>query len=347
MNGARVMRSQRRGAVAIFVMVSLVLFMGFAAISIDLGRYYLARTELQRAADLAALASVSAYFTDTGLSQEYDQIRDIAYSRGAEVASRNLSLNAAVILAEEDLALGTHYWEYPWTDLDTTGIDPFNAAEVELSYGPDSPNGSVPFWFAAAFGTFNGGTTVRARAAILDRFSGLSLEELNFPDLIPFTMHVDQYEQQFASGDDNYSYDRLDECVSSASDGVREVILFPEKAKTKKPDKGGDESESDGAGNFGCLSIGAFSVPELRPQIEGGISLDDLRSFFGADEITYADESGNPITYATPGRPGLVRHWNLRLRAASGMWSGSSCTTVFLKRGPTPCSGTWACDSDA
>ena len=45
-----------RGAVAIYVALTMVVFLGIAALAIDVGYTRVARTELQRAADAAALA---------------------------------------------------------------------------------------------------------------------------------------------------------------------------------------------------------------------------------------------------------------------------------------------------
>ena len=47
-------RHGRRGAVVIFVSVLMVVLLGMAALTIDLGLFYVARTELQRCADIAA-----------------------------------------------------------------------------------------------------------------------------------------------------------------------------------------------------------------------------------------------------------------------------------------------------
>ena len=51
---------RRRGAAAVAVVVSLVVLLGFAALSIDLGHLYLTRAELQRTADAAALAGATS-----------------------------------------------------------------------------------------------------------------------------------------------------------------------------------------------------------------------------------------------------------------------------------------------
>ena len=51
----------RRGAVAAVAAVMMVVLVGFAALTIDVGHLYLTKTELQRTADSAAM---SAYEND-------------------------------------------------------------------------------------------------------------------------------------------------------------------------------------------------------------------------------------------------------------------------------------------
>ncbi len=52
----------QRGAVAILTAVLFMVFLGFAAFAIDLGHLYLVKSELQNAADAAALAGASVMY---------------------------------------------------------------------------------------------------------------------------------------------------------------------------------------------------------------------------------------------------------------------------------------------
>lgn len=56
--------SQQRGAIAIIVALSLAVMLGFAGLSIDLGRLYVNKTELQSAADACALAAARELVCD-------------------------------------------------------------------------------------------------------------------------------------------------------------------------------------------------------------------------------------------------------------------------------------------
>ena len=50
--------SRPKGVVIVKVALLMTVFMGCAALTVDMGQLYLARTELQRAADAAAMAGV-------------------------------------------------------------------------------------------------------------------------------------------------------------------------------------------------------------------------------------------------------------------------------------------------
>src|SRR3954469_427774 len=56
----------RRGAMVVLTAIMLVFFLGLAAFAIDIGIMLLARTELQQAADAAALAAAGDLIPDSG-----------------------------------------------------------------------------------------------------------------------------------------------------------------------------------------------------------------------------------------------------------------------------------------
>src|SRR5215210_2235604 len=58
-DSARLNAPRRRGAVAIWMALSLVAFLSLMALLVDLGYRYFKRTEAQKAADTAALAGAS------------------------------------------------------------------------------------------------------------------------------------------------------------------------------------------------------------------------------------------------------------------------------------------------
>src|SRR5215470_11771544 len=86
---------KRRGAVVVVVALSMVLILSCAALAIDLALLYMNRNELQRAADAAALAGASAYFTNAGLAQDIPKLQEIANERATEFALANTTQQRA------------------------------------------------------------------------------------------------------------------------------------------------------------------------------------------------------------------------------------------------------------
>jgi Flp pilus assembly protein TadG len=86
---------RRRGAALIFVLVCLVVLLGFSALTIDVGYIYNVRAELQNAADAMSLAGASA------LAEGPDQVR----ARVLEFAQKHAGL-ARLDIRDEDILLG-------------------------------------------------------------------------------------------------------------------------------------------------------------------------------------------------------------------------------------------------
>lgn len=87
-SGTRGFRQRQRGAVAIIVGLSLIVLVGMLALVLDLGHLYIAKTELQNAADAAALSGAKELDgTKAGI--------DRALARAIETADKNkYDLNA-------------------------------------------------------------------------------------------------------------------------------------------------------------------------------------------------------------------------------------------------------------
>ena len=79
----------QRGGVVIFVAVAMVVLIGCAALAIDLTHLYVARNELQNAADAGALAGARFLFVNDGT---YDATSAINASGEASYSKRSLPL---------------------------------------------------------------------------------------------------------------------------------------------------------------------------------------------------------------------------------------------------------------
>lgn len=302
---------RRRAVAAVQVGVMTVVLLGFAALTVDLGAMYNARADLQHTADAAALAGASAYVTDemmqirmnTGDASTLAYVTGLAATRVNEFAGRNPTIGLSTsAVASGDIKTG-------WINLSSSSeaihtnpqpVD-FNAVQVTVrrEAGNDGGgNGPVEFFFAPIFGRLAGETAASAVAVFDDRFSTFSANDPGAGTL-PFTMHRDAFESELAAGGDNYAYDSATGMITTTSDGIREVRLYP------YPLSGSGYEEGDG--NFGVLNIGTGNqgVEAEVQQILNGVSAADFEMEVGTSELTFFDGAGYPVTYDITGSPGM------------------------------------------
>lgn len=306
---ARQIRARRRAVVAVQVGVVLVVLIGFAALTVDLGRKFRVRGELQRAADASALAGASAYTTDlmmairmgTGESNALYNVLQLVDQRANQYAQNNATLELPTYIDANGIITG---WLNPNADNEAIHQNPqpfdYNAVRVDLfksSAAGQSVNGPLDYLFAPIFGTQSGNTGVTATAIFDDRVSGYQFTG-GGATMLPFTVHEDAYMQDWLNGDDQFGYDEDSNVVFESADGVREVRLYPYPL-SGDPDTGGD-------GNFGVLNIGTGNqgLQALRDQITNGVSPEDMEMEISTSNPVFFD-NGIPVTYDITGSPGL------------------------------------------
>lgn len=293
--------SKRRAIIAVQVMVLMVVVLGFAALTVDVGVMYNTRADLQRAADAAALAGVSALTSDTmmklrmgtGGSYSFAEVVSSAYTRADAMSALNPSFGTTTTSIQSgDITNG-------WLDLASatasvqTGLPPdqCNAVRVVVRRDENGSNGPVTFLFAPIFGQFIGETGATATAVFDDRVAGFDTSALP-GGLLPFTIHEDMFEDYFTGGDDDYGWDEDTESVIPSGDDVPEIKLYP---------------HDEAPGNFGLLNIGTpnMGTPALENHIENGVPPEDLEAELGSPVLIFFDD-GNLVTYDITGNPGLV-----------------------------------------
>ncbi len=96
MSCSRAKQLNRRGAIAVLAAIFIIVMLGMVAFAVDLGYISMVKTQLQSAADAAALAGAAA----TNLSQ--------AESRAAaqQIAGMNIAAGRPVQLASSDIEFG-------------------------------------------------------------------------------------------------------------------------------------------------------------------------------------------------------------------------------------------------
>jgi len=132
-------KHNRRGATALLLAVMLIVLFAFLAFSIDLGNVFVARSQLQNAADAGALAAVQK------LAEGYSSTD--ARNAAISFASKNEPHNGAVLVTG-DVTIGT--WNSSTRTFTATSSSP-NAIQVLVRRdGTNTPG--VGMTFAQLFG---------------------------------------------------------------------------------------------------------------------------------------------------------------------------------------------------
>ena len=138
----------RRGAVATMVAILMVVLLGCVAMAVDIGYLYVARTELQRAADASALAGAS-------------QLPNIPYAivEARYYATLN-SPNQGQVLNHGDTIIGR--WDNQTNTFSPWG-QPYNAVRVVVRRSQANGN-PVNMFFAGILGITHSGVSASAVA---------------------------------------------------------------------------------------------------------------------------------------------------------------------------------------
>lgn len=133
-----------RGAVAIMLGLSIFVLFGFMALAIDLGRTYVVRTELQNAADAAALAGAKQLNqTAAGVCCGSDSA--VAYAI-AMAAQNNFKFSSAVTITIANLSVGSCPDDGCMVPASSVTTDAQAAGKTFLKV--DIPSGSLATFFA-------------------------------------------------------------------------------------------------------------------------------------------------------------------------------------------------------
>lgn len=286
-------RHERRGSVVVPVAASLVVLAGIAALVVDIGRIYTARSELQACTDAAALAGANVLLNEGRLKglTELNQVLAAARATAADFALRNqvmgqgpsMDLNSSNA-ADGDIVIG--YLNDP-TNLNAPldFSDPFRFNTVQLLVHQDETrNGSIAMTFARVLGFNSKSIRGRAAATFQDGIVGFNVTQSGQnAGLLPFALKRTVWDSLLQSGlngsNDNYHYDSATSTVTAGSDGIPELNLYPGAGIGQLP-----------PGNFGTVDIGAAnnSTADICRQILYGVNETDL-SYFGGELRLGAD----------------------------------------------------------
>lgn len=143
-------QSGRRGVVLVFTMVMLVVLLGFAALTVDVGLMYNTRNDLQSTADAAALAGAQQ-LPDLGAARA----AALAYARRNYPGAKDVVESTGITFGNWDASLGT----FTANDL------PINAVNVIARRSSRTDN-ALGLVFAQVFGRRTTNVSASATAAM-------------------------------------------------------------------------------------------------------------------------------------------------------------------------------------
>ncbi|MBC8353442.1 MAG: hypothetical protein H8E66_15695 [Planctomycetes bacterium] len=263
----RQFRRKRKGNILVLSAVLMVMIMAMLAFAVDLGFLYVAREEMQRSADSAALAAAWDLVDNgalTGDSNVY-LMEDSARSTASQYVALNQVLRHSPELANEDVVVGfLPNPSDPNESIDLTGSNTPNTVWVRIRR-TESQNGNIPFFIANVLGIDSIGAEVESTAALLNSFQGFNTPSSGNLDLLPFALDQDTWNDLVGGvGTDDWKWDAATGEVQAGCDGILELNLYPQG--TGSP------------GNRGTIDIGSNnnSTADIARQIVEGVSPSDL-----------------------------------------------------------------------
>jgi Flp pilus assembly protein TadG len=144
-------RPQHRGAILLLTVFLIVVLLGMIAFAVDLGYLMMAKTQLQAAADSAALAAAGSM----------GQSQTIATSAAKSFAAQNLVGTQPVQLASSDIIYGT--WDKATHTFTAISNGLSNAAKV-TARADSTTSGPIPLFFGRIFNLYSVNLSASATA---------------------------------------------------------------------------------------------------------------------------------------------------------------------------------------
>lgn len=282
-------RNSRHGSVVVLAAFLIIGFLAFVAMAVDIGYLLVARTELQRSADSAAMAAAwklvdeGKFMGDPYLLYAINNARtaasNYAYANAVCASAPIVDANYAN-QADGDVVVGyLANLSDPNELLDFSNPSLFNAVTVRIRRNANQ-NGLVPTFFGKFMGTNGFVTQAEATAAFGSSISGFRIppngENL---EILPFALDEPTW-INLTNGltDDSWTWDADDGEIHPWSDGIKEANLFP---------------YGEGPpGNRGTVDIGSSnnSTADIARQILYGVSPEDLEYHGGSLEFNEQGE---------------------------------------------------------
>ncbi len=281
----------RRGSVLVLAAVVIAIIFAMTAFAVDLGYISMTKTQLQSGVDSSALAAALELTNGLGSAPTKTSSQVVVAGNAAAnslaLLHRNGNLSSSYLDTTRDLRYGQLSWDAvagKWAK--TYGTAPYNLVEVTLRRDQTSTthgDSRLPLLFGKTVGMSDTSITETAAAGLLP---GVGVKILpgnaGTVGILPITLDVPTWNALMGgTGSDNYRYDPTTGIISSGSDGILEVDLYPYGNGALPP------------GNRGTVDLGSpsNSTSDIKRQILYGLNASDL-SYFGGVITT----DNGPIT---------------------------------------------------
>ena len=280
---------RRRGSLLVLAAALMVAILAFTAFTVDLAYISLTKTQLQAAAGGSALAAgleMSPGFGPTPVSPSTVLSEGADAAQSVAAVHKNGDLSSTYLDRYRDIRFGTLTWNGEsaiWRE--TWGASPYNLIEVTLIRGQNTTSDSfsstplgdqqLPLLFGPIIGHSAANVSVSASVALLPA-AGISVPPGGTAPVLPIAVDAESWEDLMNGiGTDNYHYNSDTDTVTSGTDGILEMNLYP-----------GDDSTLP-SGNRGTVDFGNpnNSTTDLERQIVNGLNYDDM-TYFTNNEIS-------------------------------------------------------------
>ena len=279
----------RRAATLVLSLVLITAVLGLVAFAVDLGYILLVRTQLQAAADAAAMAAAAELLEDTD--------NEIAVAR--QYAAFHVAGGQPVELRVADVEPGI--WDFDGRVFTSDQWPPQNAVRV-IARRDDTVSGRHRLFFAKFLGFRGVAVRAEATAAFVTNFKGFRAPspEKN-ASVLPLALDGETYDAlQNGIGLDEWTWDPSTGQMVPGPDGIPEANLYPEGV--------------DAPGNRGTVDIGTknSNADVLARQIRDGLTKAELDFHGGSLSL---DDNG---ALELSGQPGISTSIMKELEAIKG-----------------------------
>lgn len=275
-------QSHRSGNILVLTALLITFLFALIAFAVDLGYIARTKTQLQSAVDGAALAAAIELGDGLGYGPKLTPSGAASAGRTAATAvaakNPNGNLSATSVDTASDIRFGQHNWNA------TTGawekkwdVTPYNLVQVTVrrqSGSGSAASGPLPLLFAPILGHNYSNLNETAYAALrvgvgikIKPGSGLTA------DVLPIALDKPSWDALMGGvGSDNYAFNTATNVISTGSDNIKEIDLYPYTQNTLLP-----------SGNRGTVDLGDpnNSTADLKRQILYGLNETDLAFFDG------------------------------------------------------------------